>query len=336
MKKYIVALLHLSYWFMYLLVISGLLLVVDHKKVNVISPAFFGATIPAVLGFYGFYTVVFDRFLAKRRLLKALLSIIIISVAAAVITEVFLQLLFNVDGSLNTIIFSGLFISFIAFVSGMVALVIKGFITWYNDIQLKLELSRKNHEAELALIRAQINPHFLFNTINNIDTMIKKDAPAASNYLNKLSDIMRFALYESKTEKVPLAKEISYIDKYIELQKIRTSNENFVKYEVQGDTGSIAIEPMLLIPFVENAFKHSENKKIQEAIRIFIKSDLNRLHFECMNAYSASQKNLSQGGLGNGLIKRRLELLFPNKHTFEITNTGGYYTVKLEVDLSDN
>jgi LytS/YehU family sensor histidine kinase len=212
----------------------------------------------------------------------------------------------------------------------------KGFITWYDDIQLKLELSRKNHEMELALIKAQINPHFLFNTINNIDALIKRDASAASDYLNKLSDIMRFMLYESKTEKIPLTKEISYIDKYIELQKIRTSNANFVKYEVQGDLTTIAIEPMLLIPFIENAFKHSENKKIREAIKIMIKNHEGKLYFECVNAYSDNQKAPSQGGLGNELIQRRLELLYPNKHNFEVTNSDGYYRVRLKIDLSDH
>jgi LytS/YehU family sensor histidine kinase len=234
------------------------------------------------------------------------------------------------------VVFGGLVISTVSLVNGILGLVMKGFITWYKDIKAKAELDKKNYETELELIKAQINPHFLFNSINNINTLIKKDASAATEYLNKLSDIMRFMLYESKTKKIPLTKELAYIDKYVELQKIRTSNENFVKYEVQGDVAGVAIEPMLLIPFIENAFKHSENKKIREAINILIKAGKEKLYFECVNAYSDNQRELSQGGLGNELIKRRLELLYPNKHIFEATNSGSYYKVKLDIDLSDN
>jgi len=326
--------LHSGYWFMYLLVISGLLLVVDHAKIHVISPAFLGALIPAIIGFYAFYTLLFDMYLAKKKILNFFLSIVLTSIIASAITEVILYSLFHVDKSFGTIFFAGLFISFIALINGILGLVMKGFITWYKDIQLKLELNKKNHEMELDLIKAQINPHFLFNTINNIDTLINKDPSAASNYLNKLSDIMRFMLYESKNEKIPLTTEISYIGKYVELQKIRTSNENFVKYEVVGDPAGAVVEPILLIPFIENAFKHSENKKVQEAIKILIKADKSKLHFECANAYSDNQNTPQQGGLGNELIQRRLQLLYPNKHTFEANKTGGYYTVRLDIDLS--
>jgi LytS/YehU family sensor histidine kinase len=291
------------------------------------------AIIPALTGFYTFYFFIFEKYLARKKLLTAFGLALLSSGLAAIVTEVILYSFYNIDRSVNTIIFSGLSISFLALVNGALGLVMKGFITWYNDIQEKLELNKKNHDMELALIKAQINPHFLFNTINNIDTLIKKDASSASDYLNKLSDIMRFMLYESKSEKIPLAKEIAYIDKYIELQKIRTSNENFVTYDVTGDTTDIAIEPMLLIPFIENAFKHSGNKKIREAIRILLKVDKDKLGFECVNAYSDSQIASLEGGLGNELIKRRLELLYPNKHTFEINNTGGYYSVRLGIDI---
>lgn len=148
----------------------------------------------------------------------------------------------------------------------------KGFITWYNDIKTKVELTKKNYEMEIALMKAQINPHFLFNTINNIDGLIQEDSDKASEYLNKLSDIMRFMLYETKTEKIYLAKELAYIGKYIELQKIGTSNPGYVKYEVQGEPANLLVEPMLFIPFIENAFKHTDDKRVENAIKIrFVK-----------------------------------------------------------------
>ena len=120
--------------------------------------------------------------------------------------------------------------TFIGLICGIVALVIKGFITWFNEIKLKEALKEKNHEMEMALIKSQLDPHLLFNTINNIDALILKDAVAASDYLNKLSDIMRFMLYETKPDKILLSKEIEYIEKYIALQKIRTANRNYVHF----------------------------------------------------------------------------------------------------------
>ena len=118
--------------------------------------------------------------------------------------------------------------SFGAFVNGIIGLVIRGFISWFNDIKIKESLSQKNFEMELNLIKSQINPHFLFNTLNNIDVLIEKDPPKASLYFNKLSAIMRFMLYETKTDKIPLAKELDYITQYIDLQKIRHANPDFV------------------------------------------------------------------------------------------------------------
>jgi len=334
MKKYIVILLHLSYWIMYLLVISGLLLVVDHTKINVISPAFFGAVIPALFGFYVFYGLLFDKYLAKKKLLKFFLFLILVSIISAVITEIIIHAVFNVSRNFAPVFFSGLFVAFIGLVNGILGLVMKGFITWYADIKIKTELNKKNYEMEIALMKAQINPHFLFNTINNIDILIQKDASKASEYLNKLSDIMRFMLYETKTEKITLDKELAYIEKYVELQKIRTNNPNYVKYEVKGSAGNLLIEPMLFIPFIENAFKHAENKKVENAIKISFVIEKDKIKFECENAYSANtQLKPEHSGLGNELIQRRLALLYANKHTFEVVNKDGFYKVNLLLSL---
>ncbi len=334
MKKYVITLLHLGYWIMYLLVISGLLLVVDHTKINVISPAFFGAVIPAFLGFYSFYSILFGRYLEKKKLLKFFLNILLTSIIIALITELIVYSIFVLPQFPAPMFFVGLLLSFIALINGIMGLVIKGFITWYSDIKVKAELDRKNYEMELALIKAQINPHFLFNTINNIDVLIQKDSAKASEYLNKLSDIMRFMLYETKTEKITLEKELSYIEKYVELQKIRTTNPNYIKYEVKGQVGNLLIEPMLFIPFIENAFKHAENKKVENAIKISFVIEQDQIKFECENAYSVNaQLKPEHSGLGNDLIQRRLALLYPNKHTFEVNNKSSIYKVNLVLSL---
>jgi len=187
---------------------------------------------------------------------------------------------------------------------------------------------------ELALVKSQINPHFLFNTINNIDALIAKDATTASAYLNKLSDIMRFMLYETQSEKIPLSKELTYIEKFIELQKIRTTNSSFIQYQVNGDVRDIQIPPMLFIAFIENAFKHSENKKIEHAIKVNIDIEKGKISFKCENNYnSKSLKKLESGGLGSELIKKRLTLLYPNKHTLSIKNNNELYQVELSLQI---
>ena len=336
MKKYVIVLLHLSYWLLYLFVVSGLLLVVDHTKIDVFSPAFVALIVPAIIGFYAFYLILFEKFLGRKRLAKLVFYGILVSLIVAICTETTFYFIYslNIFRGVAPVFIALLLVTLVGLLNGILGLVMKGFITWYDDIRVKTELNKKNYEMELALMKAQINPHFLFNTINNIDVLIKKDADKASEYLNKLSDIMRFMLYETKTEKIALEKELSYIEKYLELQKIRTTNPNYVKYEVKGSPGNILIEPMLFIPFIENAFKHAENKKVENAIKICFVIEKDKINFKCENSYlEDSQLKPKHGGLGNDLIQRRLDLLFPNKHTYEVVNNNCIYKVNLLLTL---
>jgi two-component system, LytTR family, sensor kinase len=184
----------------------------------------------------------------------------------------------------------------------------------------------------MALVKSQINPHFLFNTISNIDVLIEKDAPKASAYLNKLSDIMRFMLYETKSEQIPLQKEWAYLEKYIELQKIRMSNPDAVLYRLDGNVENVTIAPMIFIPFVENAFKYAEGIKENQTININISIKNDIISFLCENKYktNAFVKN-EFGGLGNDLIVKRLELLYADRHTLEIKDENEIYQIKLTI-----
>ena len=292
--------------------------------------------VPGLVGFYIFYAVLFPKYLSKKKIFGLILSGILASVIGAFVGVVVLCLVWQrkimfID-SWASAIAETIGMTIVAFVHGVIGLVVKGFITSYNDISLKEELNKKNYEMELALVKNQINPHFLFNTINNIDVLITKDAAQASAYLNKLSDIMRFMLYETKTEKIPLSKELTYIEKYIDLQKIRTSNINYVNYHVEGDGSNLVIAPMLFIPFIENAFKHAENKKLGNAVNIKLTLSKEMIIFECENKFSeGTTNNDEQSGLGNELIAKRLQLLYPNKHTLEVNKKNNTYSVKLVV-----
>ena len=349
MKRPVIILLHLGYWLMFLFLLLCFFLLslpmLDnfHKipltvvlsRWTYLMIGF--AIIPGVISFYIFYHFLFSRFLQKGKILLLCLSGLVVSIVGAVIGGLALSFVlfwprYMFAGGWASAGGEIAVMSFGALINGIIGLVMRGFISWYGDIKLKAELAQKNFEMELALVKSQINPHFLFNTINNIDVLIEKDPAKASGYLNKLSGIMRFMLYETKTEEIPLAKELIYIEKYIELQKIRTANEHYVQYQTTGDPAGHVIAPMLFIPFVENAFKHAESKKKENAISIRILIEKDACTFECENMYATlTEDGLGNGGLGNDLIQKRLNLLYPGRHKLEIKNENNIYKVKLQV-----
>lgn len=297
------------------------------------------ALLPGLLSFYLFYTYLFDRFLGRKQfmafLLAGWLTAFLSAWAGAALAST--PLLFGPaflfgDGYHSAMVIL-LLMTTIAWINGVIAAVIKGCLTWYRDIRLKEELYRKNEETELALIKSRIDPHFLFNTLNNIDTLIGREPETASAYLNKLSGIMRFLLYETKDERIGLDRELGYLQQYIDLQKIRTSNPDYVNLYVAGQLSGAAIAPMLLLPFIENAFKHTETHKAGSRISIGLVIDNGRLTFTCTNTLLPPESRNTAGGLGNTLIRRRLELLYPNAHVLTITTEDQLYCVKLELSL---
>lgn len=354
MKKIVVVILHIGYWLLYFLLLLFIILAVKanttpHQQVTffhllhymLVSP-FAAITIGnGILGFYSFYFILFPKYLKNKKILALILYGLLFSAISALIPEVLMSALFNpkimFNDGWNSAFFITITASFIALIHGIIGLVMRGFVSWYGDIKLKEELTKRNYEVELALVKSQINPHFLFNTIHNIDVLIEMDPIKASDYLNKLSDIMRFMLYETKTEKINLAKELSYIEKYIELQKIRTSNTNYVNYSVVGELNGKTIESMLFIPFIENAFKHSENKKLEDTIVIRFEIEINKIIFKCTNRYTnLIQTKLEQSGLGNELMRRRLLLIYPNRHSLEILKENGVYEVTLIIKENEH
>jgi hypothetical protein len=295
------------------------------------------AVLPSAISFYGFYYFVFPEYLKHKSILRPVIFAILISLGSAIIGyNILVQVMgpdcFEDGGEDASEVGIVIFISFIALVCGIIALIIRGFITWFEEIKLKDELKQKNLETEMALVKAQLDPHFLFNTLNNIDVLILKDPTDASNYLNKLSDIMRFMLFETKTDLIPLSKEIEYIEKYIDLQKIRTSNKNYVNFSVIGKSEGKTIAPMVFIPFIENAFKHTTNKKTDDAINIRIWIENSSVKMVCENKFSVNAKvKPESNGLGNKLIQKRLDLIYPDNHILEVANHNNLYSVSLTI-----
>lgn len=337
--------LHAAYWTMYLLLLFLFVLTMWLQTHHVLLRSFWRMisywpgwillTLPQVLSFYSFYGLLFPRFLKTKRLLLLVLSglavVLLSSLLAMLISGLYYSFRYG-PGLTFDALSELLILSFICFVHGALALVIRGFLSWYEDIHLKERLNRKNYEMELALIKSQLNPHFLFNTLNNIDVLIRKDGERASVYLNQLSDILRFMLYETKTEQIPIRQELQYIDKYIQLQKIRTAHPEYISYTIEGEAGHRLVEPMLFIPFIENAFKHAE-KKVENAIRIQFIFAEGAITFVCENKYN--QAAVGNGGLGNDLIRRRLSLLYPGRHRLDISAGDNTYKATLTLNYAN-
>jgi two-component system, LytTR family, sensor kinase len=197
------------------------------------------------------------------------------------------------------------------------------------------ETVNENLKTELSLLRSQVSPHFMFNVLNNMVALARKKSDLLEPSLIKLSQLMRYMLYETE-ERVSIQREVEYLESYIDLQKQRFGST--VRIETSFDTGGSVyeIEPMLLIPFVENAFKHGvgmvENPQI--IIDLKVKNDL--LHFTVSNHYIENSEEVKDSASGIGLVNvnRRLKLLYPGEHTLDIKPANGNFEVDLQIHLA--
>jgi hypothetical protein len=209
---------------------------------------------------------------------------------------------------------------------------------WVKSELRQTQLQANQFSTEVKFLKSQINPHFLFNTLNNLFSMAqKKGNEELADGISKLSGMMRYMLYDSNAERVTLSTEIRYLEECITLNKLRYADEEVsVNFAYPEQTGDIYIAPMLFIPFVENAFKHGVAIDQNATINISIRITEQTLIFVCENEnHSRIQKPLSAGKSGIGLenIKRRLELLYPDRYDLQITQTDEKYQVNLEIKL---
>lgn len=203
----------------------------------------------------------------------------------------------------------------------------------YSHLQVlqKKELELSNRQSELSFLRAQINPHFLFNSLNNIYSLVYMQSGKALDAIAVLSDLLRYMLYETN-EKVSLQKELHYIEQYIALQKLRFDWPVKTTLKVAGHPDSIYIAPLLLIPFVENAFKHGDFSENADGLSISVSITQQKIYFHCFNQKSHRQKD-ETGGIGLENVERRLALLYPGKNILNIDSNETHFIVNLEIQL---
>lgn len=213
-----------------------------------------------------------------------------------------------------------------------------------NDARMQLEEEkRKSAEAELVWLKHQLNPHFLFNTLNNISSLTQIDPDKAQESIGQLSDLLRYALYDSEAEKVPLAAEMEFMSNYVDLMALRCNELTTVTKEFEVPQVSVEVAPLLFISLIENAFKHGVNARYPSFVRVSMRMEIpgqagddaeRRLIFRCENSLFEKQGSDHIGsGIGLENMKRRLELLYPGQYIYDQKADGDTYSVVVKLKV---
>lgn len=258
-----------------------------------------------------------------------------LSLAAIILTGPLVYLLFNFSRPeansfldqyfiyLVTIVLPFIFLSWLARVTENLVI---------NTVK-KEQLEKGAVEAELYYLKSQMAPHFLFNTLNNIHTLVYKKAPTAPEAVMQLASLMRYMIYESNAPTVPLTREMEYLQDYMSLQQLRYKERSVVDLKIEGVTAACHIAPLLFIHLLENAYKHSPARLAPGdlKVRVEVKEDI--LTFSVQNPVGTNQVNTlaEPGGIGLPNVKKRLALLYPGQHTLEIHNSGETFAVVLKI-----
>jgi two-component system, LytTR family, sensor histidine kinase AlgZ len=230
----------------------------------------------------------------------------------------------------NYMIWSTLFIVF--FVA-----MLKFVEDWFELEAKKKEIENEKLIAELRFLKAQINPHFLFNTLNNLYSLAFINSPNTTVVIDKLSQMMRYMIYDSNHPKVSLNKEVDYMQNYISLEKLRLNNEVPISFKIIGNTEGVQIVPLILITFLENAFKHGISNNAKDAwINITLEVSGKACVYTVENSKLIAQdeKTKEKSGIGLQNVQRRLELSYPNQFDLEVEDNEKHYLVQLNLDLN--
>jgi two-component system, LytTR family, sensor histidine kinase AlgZ len=335
--------LHLSFWCVYLSFnfyqVSVFQRRVDDfewsKGVLMIGSQF----ILTVLIVYFNYFVLLPRFLEKKKWLPYILEFLlpfILVVAARVLVQRYLmdefshhekyfyKNIFIIQTAVITL-FITIFISLLRFVSD-----------WFQLEAMKKEVQNEKLTSELNFLKAQINPHFLFNTLNNLYYLAYSKSENTTEVISKLSQVMRYMIYDANHERVLLDKEIEYMKNYISLERLRLNNQIPINFSINGNTDGVEIAPLVLITFLENAFKHGvTNTNVKAWVNISISIEGKNLFYTVENSKDsqAVADNVNKSGIGLANVGRRLELVYPGKHDLKVEDTPDRYYIELNITL---
>ncbi len=287
---------------------------------------------------YGHLSYLLPRYFDQRKYKKYVLGLILLLAITSVLRffigwGLVVEMKLGIEETftptyLGSMFFGGVFILFISIPLRLIDNLFK---------KRELEKTLKTHqlEAELRFLKAQVNPHFLFNALNNIYSLSFTESKKAPEMILKLSDMMSYMLYDCKNERVKLSAEIAYLKNYIDLQQLKKEGDLNISFETNSSSSSIFITPMLFIPFFENAFKHGN---LEDTKNGWLKSTLNTegsdLTFFIENTLRKTNTKDQKGGVGLENIRDRLKLLFPNKHQLDIDRKENTFSVNLKLNLA--
>lgn len=205
---------------------------------------------------------------------------------------------------------------------------------WLKSEQTKKEVETEKLNTELSFLKSQVNPHFFFNTLNNIYSLAVVGSEKTAPAIMKLSAIMRYILTDTQNNTVPLENEVNFINNFIDLQRVRLTDKVLVSFVTEGNIANQQIAPLLFISFVENAFKYGVSTKENSVISITVKATDDTVHLYTTNTIvKADNGILDTTGIGLNNVKRRLDLLYPDKHNLVITNDGKQFFVTLDISI---
>jgi sensor histidine kinase YesM len=334
---------HLLFWFCSIVfAISAFYVASDHKLIlnsNLVLRAFIPNIGFALAVYFNLYLLIPKFLKNKSYIFYTFWLILLLAISAILIQLIFVYSLKAKDfedqfrGMFSSHFFTALFYvgitSLFKFVKDWIQL---------QEIKLKIaQIEREKLEAELNTLKSQLNPHFLFNSLNNIYSLALTNSPQTPEIILKLSDLMRHVLYESRENFIPVKNEVNFLTNFIELQKIRLNNEIEIQYSVEGDIPEKKVIPLIFEPFIDNAFKHGLRNPAQAPyIHVFIYFQPEIMRFELENNFASTPHSQTSKSSGIGLknIERRLEFLYsPNQYKYEIIRTDHTFTILLEVQL---
>lgn len=336
MRKRTIILSHIAFWILAIIVETLPILTWDNPKdvrdtlIEKIFMTFFSGIV-----FYTCYFFIAQILLRKNIFLFLLIFLPFIYLFTLLAMNIYPPILLKIIGPMENINYSLWFFSLMSylFVSGLWGTMFRFAFHWFAEKKREKELEKENIYSELAMLRSQINPHFLFNTLNNINSFIFREPDKTSFGIKKLSNIMSYMLYDANADKVKLTDEINYVINFMELQKLRIKEPGYIKFDIKGDPENVMIPPMLLIPFIENAFKHGKKNVEGAGIIIDLIIDNKRLEFNVSNyLLPAEQLYEKNGGFGLKNIKRRLELIYGPDYSLSCNKLKDMFIVKLIIE----
>ena len=291
--------------------------------------------------FYVIYLYIMPRYFRRKNIWQLLVScILLIGVLSAFASWLMLLFLrhalmpihFNLYWNYNQLQYNRIFIALIGVLAGcFVKLAMDRFALSKRMEQVEKEKSI----AELTYLKSQINPHFLFNSINSLYAQMELSPEKARYTLASIADLLRYQLYDCNAEKIPVSKEIEYLNNYFKLQSLRMDN-CICTFEVTGNTDHLSTAPLLLIPFVENAFKYvSDSDEGDNRIEVQLTFTSGKLLFSCLNTVDGNKEPEGRGGIGLANVKKRLELIYGEDYSLQINNIDNLFKVLLEINLEN-